>query len=157
MERTKVFLSYSHKDEDWKHRLYTQLCVLEQQGLLELWCDRDIEAGREWEEEINRNLLSAKIAVLVISANFLASKFVVNEEVPRLLRQHEATGMRVIPVLLKNCVWEAVPWLERLEMLPRDRIPVAELPESKIDGALAGVAREIFVRLVSRNVEGGTA
>jgi TIR domain len=67
MARTKVFISYSHKDEDWKDQLSTQLCVLERQGLLELWCDRDIEGGREWEEEINRSLLSAKIAVLVIS------------------------------------------------------------------------------------------
>ena len=144
MTRTKVFISYSHKDEDWKHRLSTQLQVLEEQGLLELWCDRDIESGRVWEEEINANLAAAKIAVLLISSNFLTSKFVMTKEVPYLLSQHEAAGMRIIPVLMKACVWEAVPWLRRLQMVPRDAKPVAELPEAQIDGALADVAREIF-------------
>ena len=102
MARTKVFISYSHKDKDkdWKHSLVTQLRVLERQDLVELWCDRDIGAGRVWEEEIHANLAAAKIAVLVISANFLASKFVVNREVPRILRQHEAAGMNLfLPTL----------------------------------------------------------
>lgn len=38
----KVFISYSHKDEDWKNRLQTQLAVLENQGLLSVWEDRKI-------------------------------------------------------------------------------------------------------------------
>jgi hypothetical protein len=32
-----VFLSYSHKDEDWKKRLRTHLAVLEAEGLLDVW------------------------------------------------------------------------------------------------------------------------
>jgi len=40
-----VFLSYSHKDEDWKKRLRTHLGVLESQGLLDVWDDRRIEGG----------------------------------------------------------------------------------------------------------------
>ena len=144
MSRTKVFISYSHEDEDWKHRVSSHVRVLKEQGLLELWCDRDIEVGANWEKEIDTNLATAKLAVLLISANYLASKFVMTKEVPHLLTQHEAAGMRIIPVLMKDCVWEAVPWLKRLQMLPRDAKPITGLPESQIDGALADVAREIF-------------
>ena len=144
MARTKVFISYSHEDEEWKHRVSSHVRVLKEQGLLELWCDRDIEIGADWEKEIDTNLATAKIAVLLISANYLASKFVMTKEVPHLLAQHEAAGMRIIPVLMKDCVWEAVPWLKRLQMLPRDSKPVTGLPEARIDGALADVAREIF-------------
>ena len=37
MSRPTVFISYSHKDEDWKDRLVTHLGVLAQQGVLEVW------------------------------------------------------------------------------------------------------------------------
>lgn len=146
MSRTKVFISYSHKDEDWKHRLSAHLRVLEEQGLLKLWCDRDIGVGNAWEEDINTNLAAARITVLVLSANYLSSPFVMRAEVPRLLLQHEAGGMRMVPVLMKATVWEAVPWLKRLQMLPRDdRLrPIMGLPEGEVEGALADVGREIF-------------
>jgi hypothetical protein len=39
MSRNMVFLSYAHEDERWKHRISTQLRVLQQQSLLKLWCD----------------------------------------------------------------------------------------------------------------------
>ena len=143
MTRTKVFISYSHKDEDWKHRLSTHLGVLEEQGLLELWCDRDIEPGRLW-AEINANFAAAKIAVLLISANFPTSKFLLTKEVTPRLTHHEEGGMRSMPVLMKDSGWEAIPWLRRLQMYPRDAKPIIELPEAQVDGALAGVARELF-------------
>lgn len=48
----KVFISYSHKDEDWKNRPQTQLEVLEMEGLLSIWEDRQIQAGNLWLPEI---------------------------------------------------------------------------------------------------------
>ena len=45
MTTPTVFISYSHKDEEWKDRLVTHLGVLQQQGLLDLWDDRRIERG----------------------------------------------------------------------------------------------------------------
>jgi len=149
MARTKVFLSYCHRDEDWKRRIAIHLGVLKQQGLLELWCDGDIGVGQDSRAQVQLNLLSAKAAVLLISADFLASDFVLNDDVPRLLEQHEQAGMHLVPVLIRDCAWEAVPWLERLQMLPRDAKPVAELPESQIVRALADVAREVL-QLVAR-------
>ncbi len=48
---TRVFISYSHKDEDWKDRVVSHLGVLAAEGL-EAWDDRRIEAGGGWEAEI---------------------------------------------------------------------------------------------------------
>lgn len=68
----KVFISYSHKDEYWKNRLQTQLAVLENQGLLSVWEDRQIAAGDEWYPAIEKAIESAHVAILLISADFLS-------------------------------------------------------------------------------------
>ena len=80
-EHPKVFVSYSQKDVDWKDRLVEQLGVLQKEGLLEVWEDRQIGAGDDWEEQINDALGSCQIAVLMVSASFLTSDFILREEV----------------------------------------------------------------------------
>ena len=59
MTKPTVFISYSHKDEEWKDRLVTQLSVLAKQGLLDVWDDRRIGAGDDWFKEIEEALNSA--------------------------------------------------------------------------------------------------
>ncbi len=74
MSKPSVFISYSHKDEDWKDRLVTQLGVLEKQGHLEIWDDRRIEGGDDWFPEIETAIDSAHVAVLMISPQSNASE-----------------------------------------------------------------------------------
>ena len=76
MTKPTVFISYSHKDEQWKDRLVTQLGVLQQQGYLDVWDDRRIEAGTDWFKEIEDAIHVASVAILMISANFLHSNFI---------------------------------------------------------------------------------
>ena len=88
MERVKVFISYSHKDEMWKDRLLTHLSVLDHEGLLHVWTDRRIEVGASWQAKINEAMSDSRVAVLLVTANFLTSEFILNQEVPRLLQLH---------------------------------------------------------------------
>ena len=96
-----VFLSYSHKDEVWKDRLKTHLGVLD----LDVWDDRRIEAGSNWFEDIQEAMARASVAVLLVSANFLTSKFIRGEEVPKLLERKVKQGLPVIPVIVRSCNW----------------------------------------------------
>ncbi len=89
MTAPTVFISYSHKDEEWKDRLATQLGVLQREGLLDLWDDSRIEAGTDWKPQIDQALYAASVAVLIVSANFLTSQFILDEEVPRLLERRQ--------------------------------------------------------------------
>ena len=107
-ERPTVFISYSHRDEDWKDRLVVQLGVLQREGFLDLWDDRRISAGAEWSAEIQTAMDTASVAVLMISADFLNSSFILGEELPRLLQHRAQKGMRIVPIIIRPCAWEAV-------------------------------------------------
>lgn len=145
----KVFISYSHKDEDWKNRLQTQLAVLESQGLLSVWEDRKIAAGDDWYPEIERAIESAHIAILLISADFLSSKFIQGKEVPPLLERRKKEGLRVIPLILKPCPWQTVGWLSKIQGRPIENKPLSGFDEHYQDHHLSELALEINTLLNS--------
>jgi hypothetical protein len=143
MTRSAVFISYSHKDEDWKDRLVIHLGVLQQEDLLDLWDDRRIGAGEDWYQEIQDAMDAASVAVLMVSANFLTSNFIRQEEVPRLLERRDKEGMRIFPVIIKPCAWKRVKWLTRMNPRPTDGKPISGGNEHQIDADLAAIADEI--------------
>jgi tetratricopeptide (TPR) repeat protein len=145
-----LFISYSHKDEEWKDLLVTQLGVLSQQGFLDLWDDRRIVAGDNWQEEIEQAINAASLAVLLISANFLTSKFILEEEIPRLLTRRAKEGVRVIPLMIKHCAWKTVGWLSQMQVRPKDARPLSAGNANQVDIDLAELAGEIY-RLLGRD------
>jgi len=63
----KLFFSYSHKDEDLRDELEVHLSALRREGVIELWHDRRIGAGKDFGNEIGRNLEEADVVLLLIS------------------------------------------------------------------------------------------
>ncbi len=142
-DRPTVFISYSHKDEGWKDRLETHLRALELQDDLVIWSDRQIAAGEGWFAEIEQAMNRAAVAVLLVSADFLASGFIQGTEVPRLLQRREAEGLRIIPLFVRPCPWTAVDWLAAIQGRPKDAKPLAEFKKSQADRHLSELALEI--------------
>ena len=70
-----LFYSYSHEDEALRNKLETHLSLLQDEGVISGWHDRRIEAGTEWDGAISRNLEEAGIILLLVSADFLASRY----------------------------------------------------------------------------------
>lgn len=144
MSKPTVFISYSHKDEAWKDRLRAHLGVLEKAGRITIWDDRKIDAGDKWFDEIRQAIFGSTVAVCLISADYLYSDFCNKEEIPCLLEHRERDGMVLIPVLLRPCIWKAVPWLKESQMLPRDGKSISEDFKDREDGVFAKVAERIF-------------
>ncbi len=136
----KVFFSYSHKDEALRDQLETHLAQLKNQGLIESWHDRRILGGSELETDISKELDAADIILLLVSADFLASKYCYSIEMSRAMERHEAGEARVVPVILRDCDWHSAPF-GKLMALPTDGKPVRSWPD--IDQAFAVVAREV--------------
>src|SRR4051794_16239777 len=100
-----LFVSYSHKDNQFRQELEAHLKILERQDILEAWSDRAIEAGQEWEEKIRLNLETADIILLLISSDFIASDFCYSIELDHAMTRHQKSDARVIPVFLRSCEW----------------------------------------------------
>lgn len=147
----RVFISYSHKDEAWKERLHTQLKVLELENLLTVWQDRQISAGDDWYPAIEEAINSSQVAILLISADLLGSNFIRSEEIPRLLKRRAQEGLRLIPLILKPCPWEAVPWLKSIQGSAKDNKPLSGLNEHEQDQCLANLAMEIHQLIQSQS------
>jgi hypothetical protein len=124
MSNPLIFISYSHEDVEWMKLLVKQLAVLQQQGSLKFFTDRDIVAGEDWYEKIQGALADAFVAILLVSADSLTSDFINKEEVACLLDQRAKKGLQIIPVIIKECPWEGVDWLARMEVRPRGVRPL---------------------------------
>jgi hypothetical protein len=138
----RIFVSYSHRDERWKDRVVKQLAVLATEGL-EVWDDRRIAAGADWEPEIAQAIAGCDVALLLISADFLTSRFILGQEVPPLLQRRQEAGIRVIPLILSPCAWTRIPWLRPIQARPKDGKPLSGLSKHDAEAALASLADEI--------------
>ena len=148
-DRNKLFISYGHEDTKWLEAIKEQLKVLEAEGLVSLCDDTQLEVGADWYQKLNEMMLSARLGLLLISAPFLTSNFVRQEEIPRLFDQHEQRGMKIYPLLVRPCPWERVAWLAKLQLRPQDSKRRAK-PLSSFDGA----AREQIIVDVANEIAG---
>jgi hypothetical protein len=114
-----LFISYSHEDESLKNELVKHLEPLRRQKLIEAWHDRKVKAGEEWDKEISSNLDKADIILLLVSVDFINSAYCYDIELERALERHDNSEAKVIPVILRTCMWNYTPFAKLLA-LPKD-------------------------------------
>src|SRR5450755_2601649 len=118
-----VFISYAHEDEALLERLHTHLSSLTQPGRITTWYDRELVAGSDWAGGIDAHLEQADIILLLVSADFIASRYCYQIEMTRALERHEAGQACVIPIALRPADWKDMPFAS-LHALPTDARPV---------------------------------
>jgi hypothetical protein len=143
MTRLRIFISYSHRDEFWRARLMNHLSVLEMEGLLHVWADNRIAIGDNWQTRINEAMTDSRAAVLLVTADFLASDFILKREIPELVQQHERQGMQILPVITRPCPWKLVTWIADRQVRPKYGRPLSSGNEFQIDADLAALSYEI--------------
>lgn len=106
MAKTSGFISYSHVDEDYLKRLKVHLKPLERIYAFEAWDDRRIKPGQKWKDEIESAIQRSKVIILLLSADFLASDFVMEKEYPEALRKANEEGAQIVSVFVSPCMIE---------------------------------------------------
>jgi hypothetical protein len=150
MDKPSVFVSYSHRDEREKDALLTQLKVLQMADLIDLWSDDRIGAGEHWKPEIEAAMEGAAVAILLVTANFLTSPFILGTEVPRVLRRRRDEGLIVFPVIARHCAWQTVDWLSEMNVVPKSGDPVWGKGRRNVDRELARIAVRVAEILARR-------
>lgn len=135
-----LFYSYSHKDEEIRNELEKHLSILKRQGVISEWHDRKISGGAEWESEIDQQLQSASIILLLVSSDFLASDYCYGKELKIAMGRHESGQARVIPIIIRSVDWNQAPF-GKLQALPKDAKPVKSW--SDVDEAFTNIAQGI--------------
>jgi len=135
-----LFYSYSHADEALRDELEKHLKLLQRQHVIDTWHDRKISSGAEWDKVINKNLDTADIILLLISADFLASDYCWDIEIQRAMQRHDEGSAVVIPVLLRPCDTGNADFM-KLQGLPKNFKPVTTW--SNQDEAFTDIAKGI--------------
>lgn len=136
----RVFISYSHKDEDHRNQLDAQLAILKRAGIVEIWHDRRLVAGDDFDHSIKQELEAADIILLLVSSDFLKSDYISDVEIARAMARHEAGEARVVPVILRPCPWQHAPFA-KLQALPKEGKAVTKWPNT--DEAFLDIANGI--------------
>ena len=124
-----IFISYSHKDEEWVNRLRTLLRPAEKRGLISTWVDKDIEEGKGWESQIQSQLAKSSFALILMSENLLESDYVKNVELPIFLqRERDESEFHLFWVLLEACNWEYFSGLEKVQAIGDVKSSISECP-----------------------------
>jgi hypothetical protein len=110
--RAKIFISYSHQDVKFLKELHVQLAPVVRDRHIDLWDDTRLVVCANWRSEINSAIQSAKVAVLLVSANFLGSEFMYSNELLPLLSAAKSEGIIILPVLLNPCAFKHTPLVE---------------------------------------------
>ncbi len=149
MNRHRIFISYSHKDTDWKDRLVTHLGVLQQQEQLDFWTDAEIRIGEAWLKKIEDAMAAASVAILLVSADSLTSAFILRKEIKTLLERRDSEGLAIFPILVRPCAWKRVEWLAQMQLRPLGGIPLSAGNGHQIDEHLTAIVEEIAAVLDS--------
>ncbi|MCP5104372.1 MAG: toll/interleukin-1 receptor domain-containing protein, partial [bacterium] len=139
--------------EAWKDRVVTHLKGLQLEDYCLPWDDRQIKPGDKWRQKIEDALTGTHIAVLLISPDFLASDFIIDEEIPVILERSKNQGLRVIPLVVKPCVWKSIQWLSALQVTPKDGKPLSPKEDHEIDADLTELAERIVSLIREKKIE----
>lgn len=130
----KIFCSYAHKDEHLREALDPHFALLRRQGVATFWSDKEIYAGSDWAAQIDHNLRTANVVLLLLSAHFIDSNYCYDVELRQAVERHLRREAVLIPVVLEPCKWERVRLtceggdfdLSKIQALPAGARPVTK-------------------------------
>ncbi|MBI5690648.1 MAG: TIR domain-containing protein [Verrucomicrobia bacterium] len=149
--RSRVFISYSHKDTPFLNELLTHLVASGRNNRVDAWTDQELKPGVRWLRRIKKAVASARVAVFMVSRDFLSSEFIIKHELTPFLRAADTGQVSILWFLVGDCLWQDSPLREFQAAFPT-KVPLARM-RGKRDVAYVEICRKIDVAL-AQNVGG---
>jgi len=119
-----VFISYSHKDDEYREQLETHLSLLKRENIIDVWHDRKIIPGKNWKNEIDKYIETSQVFLFLISADFISSDYCFEIEMQKAIQQHKANVSVIIPILIRPTDWDNME-ISQFQGLPKDTTPIS--------------------------------
>jgi TIR domain len=141
-DHSQVFIGYSNKDKKYLEEFHSHLAYYIRTGKFDFWDNTKIQPGANWREEIGKALDMAQVAVLLVSADFIASDFIANNELPVLLAAAAHKGTIIYSVILRPCVFNDT---ELAQFHPINDVanPLSTMSKGKRDAVWTKIAESI--------------
>jgi len=141
LHQASLFYSYCHKDEKYRERMEIALDLLKEEGFLSDWSDRNIIAGKPFMPEIEKEQDNADLVAFLVSPDFLASR-ACKDEWRRAKKKSVEEGQKLVPIILRPCLWKNFDNMSNYLALPKDGRPVSEWEDE--DSAWLDVTEQIM-------------
>ncbi len=143
--RNGVFISYSHKDKEWLDKLQIALKPLIRGEKVTIWDDTKILPGTDWKKEITNAIERSRIAILLVSPNFLASDFIYDQELPRIFKEYKNGDLIVY--------WLAVS-ASSYQMTELAQVQAVNDPSRPLDSQTASEQNKTFADIAKHVAKG---
>jgi len=139
-----IFISYSRNDSKWLDRVKLHLKVLSYENQnFEVWDDTRIKSGKKWKEEITIALNKCRIAILLISTDFLASDFIRSDELPSILKNAEKKGTIILPLIIHPSRFIKDKYLSVFQAVNDPQKPLSKLSLPEQDEILVKLTNDV--------------
>lgn len=139
----RIFVSYAHRNRRTFRQIFDFICGIAKPGV-ELWVDERISAGDVWDDRIREEMARADIALVLVSQEYLTSRYCMEVEAVDFTRSRVDAGLVVVPFLLSPCQIDEHEWLARLQRVPRvGTFADVAGQKAKRDGLLLELLRQL--------------
>lgn len=151
VKRDTIFFSYSREDRDWLDRIKLVLTPALTGAKVEAWSDQNIPPGKKWQDEIKNALIRARVAVLLVSPEFLASTYVQQNELPEILNGAECKDITVVWAYVRPCMYEHTD-IADFQAAHDLKKPLSAMTTAKADVTVLEICKQI-IRAYQREIQ----
>lgn len=121
----KLFISYSHKDDEYRKTLEKTLSILKREKILLTWSDRKLLPGDDWINKISEEIKTCDIFIPLLSQDFIASDYCYDVEMKMALSLHDKGSLLIVPIVIRPCAWKNSTF-SNFQLLPSAGLPVTK-------------------------------
>lgn len=143
LNRNQIFVSYSHKDKKWLERLNTSLGAIERFTGIKAWSDSLILTGKDWNDEISKALSSAKVAVFLVTDNFLSSQFIQENEMNYFFEVNKNQKIPIVWIAISSSIYDVTP-LQNIQCANNPTVPLDTLSEAEQNIEIIKICKKIL-------------
>lgn len=140
--RDLLFVSYSHADKQWLEKILKFLKPYFPADRLVVWSDRAIHPGCKWQGAVDDALARTRLAVLLVSPDFLVSAFILERELPAFLAADQRREYVLLPILLTACPYRRSV-IGHYQFLHDTKTPLDRMPKPQRNAELVSICDKI--------------